>query len=300
MCGTPESDCREADARTVVRLLMPAPHGPLAGVEVRRPGPSGPHWDGSRVALVSGAGGAKEDFLPLMHRLVEAGHRLFAVDLCGQNETPGPDDPAAYGIDAQATDLAVAMTAVCARKPVHLVGHGAGALVAATAVLQARSRERFAPSTYGSLTLVAPCWDAPLTAGDVASADWEPLVARQHRGGTLTDERRALIRQRLARSHPMSMEHLAAAAAAPDLVAALRADGIRMLVVGGAEDPLVPVDRTRELARHLGARHSVVPGAGHLPHHDNPDALAAALTAFWAEDEVRSSRPPAAHQAAAT
>ncbi|MEV5878825.1 alpha/beta fold hydrolase [Streptomyces sp. NPDC052101] len=291
MRGTPDPDGkqsagREADARTVIPLLMPAPHGPLAGVEIRRPGPSGPHWNGSRAALVSGAGGAKEDFLPLMHRLAEAGHRLFAVDLRGQNETPGLDDPAAYGIDALATDMAVAMTAACARKPVHLVGHGAGAVVAATAVVQAGSRKRFAPSTCRSLTLVAPCWDGPMTAGDAQSADWERLVARQHRGGTMTDERRAVIRQRLARSHPMSLRHLASAAAAPDLVAGLRAEGIRILVVGGAQDPLVPADRTRELARQLGARHSVVPGAGHLPHHDNPDALAAALNGFWAEEGV--------------
>ncbi|MGW2420109.1 alpha/beta fold hydrolase [Streptomyces sp. NPDC001709] len=284
MSGTLVSDCKEADGRTLIPMLMPAPHGPLAGVEIRRPGPSGPHWNGSRVALVSGAGGAKEDFLPLMHRLAEEGRRLFAVDLRGQNETPGPDDPAAYGIGALATDLAVAITAACARKPVHLVGHGAGALVAATAVLQARSRERFAPSTYLSLTLVAPCWDGPMTAGDAQPADWELLVARQHRGGTMAGERRAAIRQRLARSHPMSLEHLASAAAGPDLVPALRAEGIRMLVVGGAEDPLAPVDRTAELARQLGARHGVVPGAGHLPHHDNPDALAGTLTAFWAQD----------------
>ncbi|ANP49430.1 pimeloyl-ACP methyl ester carboxylesterase [Streptomyces griseochromogenes] len=284
MSETLDSDRGDADVRTVIPLLMPAPHGPLAGVEIRRPGPSGPHWNGSRAALVSGAGGAKEDFLPLMHRLAEEGHRLFAVDLCGQNETPGPDDPAAYGIDALATDLAVAMTAACARKPVHLVGHGAGALVAATAVLQARSRERFAPSTYRSLTLVAPCWDGLLTADDAVSADWERRMARQHRGGLLAGERRAVIRQRLARSHPMNLEHLASAIAGPELAAGLRAAGIRMLVVGGAEDPLVPVDRTGELARHLGARHGVVPGAGHLPHQDNPGALAGVLTAFWAED----------------
>ena len=286
MYGTRDSDCLEADMRTVIPLVMPAPHGPLAGVEIRRPGPSGPHWDGSRVALVSGAGGAKEDFLPLMHRLVEAGRRLFAVDLCGQNATPGLDDPAAYVMGALATDLAVAMTAVCARKPVHLVGHGAGALVAATAVLQARSRRSFAPSSYSSLTLVAPCWDGLMAVGDAESADWERLVARQHRGGTMADERRAVIRQRLARSHPMSLRNLASATAEPELVAGLRAEGIRMLVVGGAEDPLVPVERTRELAGQLGARHSLVPRSGHLPHLDNPDALAATLTAFWTEHDA--------------
>lgn len=282
-----QSDSGPADAGTVVPLLLPAPHGPLAGVEIRRGGPSGPHWNGSRAALLSGAGGAKEDFLPLMHRLADAGHRLFALDLCGQNETPGLDDPAAYAMGALATDLAVAITAACARKPVHLVGHGAGALVAATAVVQAQSRQKFAPSAYASLTLVSPCWDAPPTVGKTESGDWERLVARQHCGGTMADERRTVIRQRLARSHLMSLEYLASAAAGPDLVAGLRADGIRTLVVGGAEDPLVPVERIRQLARQLGARHRVVPGAGHLPHHDNPDALAGTLAAFWAEAGVR-------------
>ncbi|MET7534330.1 alpha/beta fold hydrolase [Streptomyces goshikiensis] len=59
-------------------------------------------------------------------------------------------------------------------------------------------------------------------------------------------------------------------AAGPDLVVGLRADRVRALVVGGAEDPLVPMDRTRELAQQLGARHSVVSRPGHVPHHDTP------------------------------
>lgn len=283
------------EAVRTIPMRMPAPNGPLVGVQLRQRGLYGPHWNGIRAAFAAGAGGAKEDFLPLMERLVEAGHRLFAVDQCGQHETPGVEDPDAYSLGSLATDLAVSITAACARKPVHLVGHGAGALVVARAVADAASRTVASPSKYRSLTLIAPCWDSPPAGDCVESSDWERLVAVQHRGGDMSEERRTVVRQRLARSHPLALRQMASAVADPDLVPLLRATGLPVLVVSGAEDTLISPSRTEELARQLGARHSVVAGAGHLPHLDTPDALAEILQAFWNEQgqEWTHTVPPA-------
>lgn len=283
------------EAVRTIPTWMPAPNGPLVGVQLRQRGLYNPHWNGVRAAFAAGAGGAKEDFLPLMERLVEAGHRLYAVDQCGQNETPGVENPGAYTLASLANDLAVSITAVCARKPVHLVGHGAGALVAAQAVADAVGREVASPSKYRSLTLIAPCWDGLPAGGCVESSDWERLVAVQHRGGDMSEERRTLVRQRLTRSHPLALRHMASAFADADLVSRVRATGLPVLVVAGAEDALVPQPFTEELARRLGARHSVVAGAGHLPHLDAPDDLAEILQAFWEEQgaEWTHSAPPA-------
>jgi pimeloyl-ACP methyl ester carboxylesterase len=47
--------------------------------------------------LVPGYTGSKEDFIPLLGPLAAAGRRVVAVDMRGQYQTPGPDDPAASG-----------------------------------------------------------------------------------------------------------------------------------------------------------------------------------------------------------
>jgi pimeloyl-ACP methyl ester carboxylesterase len=52
-------------------------------------------------------------------------------------------------------------------------------------------------------------------------------------------------------------------------------------VVWGAADRLLPPEHGRSLAELLGARHEVVPGAGHLAALDAPEAVAAIVTSFW-------------------
>ncbi|GGP92445.1 alpha/beta fold hydrolase [Streptomyces melanogenes] len=273
MSTTADPKAHVLDDRAIIPRWVPAPHGPLTAVEVRQPGTAGPHWDGVRAGLVAGAGGAKEDFTPLMYRLAAAGYRGFAFDQCGQNETPGHDDPEAYSLASLALDLNVALTAACARRLPHLVGHGAGALVAASAVV-AR------PDHYRSLTLLSPGWDAG-AEHDTRADDWEAYLGAQHRAGSLTEERRTVIRQRLERTHPTGLRSLAAAVPDPDLFTRLVATGVPVLVMRGAQDTLVPSARTEELALQLGARHSVIARAGHLTHYDNPDAVAKALAVFW-------------------
>ena len=70
------------------------------------------------------------------------------------------------------------------------------------------------------------------------------------------------------------------------LVAALEAPDVpldRVLVIHGAEDPIVPVANSRRLAGHLGARLVEVPGAGHCPHEEVPGEVEAAVSAFLDE-----------------
>ena len=76
--------------------------------------------------------GTKEDFALLLPLLADAGLRAVAMDLPGQYETPGPDDPAAYTPEA----LSRSVLAVAAQldRP-HLVGHSFGGLVSRAAVI---------------------------------------------------------------------------------------------------------------------------------------------------------------------
>ncbi|CAA9389171.1 MAG: Hydrolase, alpha/beta fold family [uncultured Rubellimicrobium sp.] len=70
----------------------------------------------------------------------------------------------------------------------------------------------------------------------------------------------------------------------PDQTATLRAFRGPALVLHGAEDRLVPLDRARLMAELMpGARLEIIPGAGHLPVLEQPDATNAALRR-WLED----------------
>ena len=106
-----------------VTRTLATPDGPVAVLDA---------GDGPAVLFVPGYTGTKEDFAPLLPLLADAGLRAVAMDLPGQYETPGPDDPAAYTPEA----LSRSVLAVAAQldRP-HLVGHSFGGLVSRAAVI---------------------------------------------------------------------------------------------------------------------------------------------------------------------
>jgi pimeloyl-ACP methyl ester carboxylesterase len=67
----------------------------------------------------------------------------------------------------------------------------------------------------------------------------------------------------------------------PDSGATLAAVSCPTLVVVGAEDTLTPPPESRKMAAAVkGARLVEVPGAGHLPNIEAPEAFNQALVAF--------------------
>jgi pimeloyl-ACP methyl ester carboxylesterase len=114
----------------LTHTLLPTPRGPLAGLEAAPP--DGGDYYCSAV-LVPGHE-PKEVFVPLMRMLVRDGHRVLTLDHRGQQE-PATADLGVEDRAESARDLEVALTAAAARHPVHLVGHGFGADLAARVVL---------------------------------------------------------------------------------------------------------------------------------------------------------------------
>ena len=82
--------------------------------------------------LVPGYTGSKEDFLAILDLLADGSRHVVAIDMRGQFETPGADDPDGYSAAALGADIAAIMHATGAR---HLVGHSYGGLVGREAVL---------------------------------------------------------------------------------------------------------------------------------------------------------------------
>jgi pimeloyl-ACP methyl ester carboxylesterase len=255
--------------------------GPLAVHEAAGPG--------SPVVLLPGYTGSKEDFRLLLAPLSEAGHHALAYDQRGQHESAGPDDPAAYSVDALAGDLLDLLAAL--PRPAHVVGHSFGGIVARAAVLRRPAAARSltllssgpaaltGPRT-AAMQLLRPLLDA---GGIVAVADALDAVAPPHEPPDL----RAFLRARLLASSVTGLVAMGdALTSEPDRVQELAATGVPVLVAHGENDDAWLPALQADMARRLGARHVVVPGAMHSPAVENPAATLATLTAFFAAVEA--------------
>ena len=85
----------------VRRLTIETRRGKFAALEALPP-------NGVRerqpALLVPGYTGSKEDFLLILQALAAAGRQVVAIDMRGQFETPGADDPGAYQLGALAAE----------------------------------------------------------------------------------------------------------------------------------------------------------------------------------------------------
>ena len=265
------------------RTTYDVPGGELVGVELAPAQPRG------TVLLVPGLTGSKEDLVAVLPDLAAAGWRAVALDLRGQHESVGPDDPAAYTVEALAGDV----LAVADRlgTPLHLLGHSFGGLVARAAVLRR-------PEAFRSLVLLAsgpsaltgPRVDvfaflpAVITSGGMAAvADAsDAMNDRDGLGRPLPDAVRVFQRVRWLASSPVGLLAMGEAIATePDRVDALRATGVPVLVAHGEADDAWSPAVQADMAQRLGAAHEVVAGAVHSPAVEQPEATAKALLAFW-------------------
>lgn len=266
-------------------ITLELPSGPLAAL---RATPAG----GPAVAdalLIPGYTGSKEDFVPVLDRLAGAGLRVTAVDLPGQFESPGPDDPAAYAPAQLATCLLQAVAELDG--PVHLVGHSFGGLVARAAVIAQ-------PRAVADLVLMS---SGPAAIGGVRRERLEDLapalpvvgltgIWAALQAGYASEPGyvapgpglEAFLEKRFLAGNPAMLMGMGdALRAEPDRVAELRAAGVRTLVLHGANDDAWLPDVQRDMAHRLGAEYAVVPGAAHSPAAENPDETVRALVEFW-------------------
>ncbi|MEJ5944005.1 alpha/beta fold hydrolase [Pseudokineococcus basanitobsidens] len=281
-------------------LVLDAAVGPLTAARARPRGADGALVEPRGAAvLVPGFTGSKEDFFDLLPRLAAAGWDAWAYSQRGQaDSTWSPDDAGGgRGTGYLLPDLAGDAVEVCRLvgagagprggrgQRVHLLGHSFGGVVARAAAVTA-------PETLASLTML--CSGPHGWLG--RKADLPPRLAAAG-GRSLW----ALEETELAGRPPEDLEPLDAflrlrsertstaallgavqvLASTQDTTDVLAATGLPVLVAHGEDDDAWPQPWQRAMAERLGARHAVVPGAGHLPAAENPAATAALLDDFW-------------------
>jgi pimeloyl-ACP methyl ester carboxylesterase len=246
--------------------------------------------DGSPVLLVPGFTGSKEDFIAVLAPIAAAGHPVLTYDQRGQFESTGPDDPATYDVATLAEDLLE--VAASLGGPVHLLGHSFGGLVSRAATIAA-------PGTVRSLTLLdsgpsAIPHPASTNVGLLAQVlpgmalDTIWAAKRQmeapHELEPPAPHIEAWLRERFLANSPACLKRMAEQLLTePDRTDELAPLALPMLVAYGETDDAWPPQVQADMATRLGAATAVIPGTGHSPAADRPEATAAALLEFWAK-----------------
>jgi pimeloyl-ACP methyl ester carboxylesterase len=250
------------------------------------------------VLMVAGYTGTKEDFAPLLAPLCAAGHRVVALDQRGQYESPGPDDPARYGVAELGADLVAVARQLLdeVRTGLHLVGHSFGGLVGRAAVLTD-------PALFTSLTLlgsgpsrlVGPRAELLAHLAPLLDAGGIRLVHETLEQLSMTDPRAQVVpaptqeflTRRFLANNEAGLRGMAdAMTSEPDRVAELAATGVPVLVAHGAADDAWTPAAQADMAARLGARYEVIPGSIHSPAIENPARTLEVLLDFWASVTV--------------
>jgi pimeloyl-ACP methyl ester carboxylesterase len=275
----------QLSATAAERVELPGRHGPIAALQT---------LPADAVALLlPGYTGSKEDFVPLLDSVAGAGFQAVAIDLPGQYESPGPDDEAEY-LPAR-LGLVVAELVEQLGKPVVLLGHSYGGLVARGAVLAGAEVVGLTLMDTGPGRLTSgerlkglEIGEPLLRANGKADAYRlrEQISARFESWTSLPNELKDFFRARFVGSSAPGLLGMAhALRTQPDLVdelaAELRRREVPAVVVCGENDDAWSVPDQQEMAQRLAVPFHPIPGAAHSPNTENPAGLLEILLPTW-------------------
>jgi pimeloyl-ACP methyl ester carboxylesterase len=249
------------------------------------------HGSGSPLVLAHGFGGSARNFRPQVRGL-QSGHRLVLFDLRGHARSEAPDDPAAYTLDALASDCSRAMESVGVARAV-VGGLSLGAAAGLELALARPERLRglvlasfpaFATSGQGLASIASRFASAIDTHGlEAAGAEfvWGPRSGLDARSA-------ALVRQGFLEHSPAALAHMLRGVI--DRLPTLEGWGSRLegltvptcIVSGGADVGSLTAGRSlAEIIPH--ARHAVIPSAGHVVNLERPREFNKIISEFLEE-----------------
>lgn len=246
------------------------------------------------VVLVHGAGGRADRWAGTLEALAARGYRACAPDLPGHGFA-AKGDGVACSVPAYREFLAALLDAIGAASAV-LVGTSLGGHVAAAFAASAPDRVK-ALALAGSLGLV-PVGEEVRARVRAGLADQSPEAVRAKLRRLFGDEAvpEGLVEEDArinnspgARISLDALGRYVAERLDDDVVGETLA-AIPLLLLWGEQDRSVPLDVGRAAARRFPhAQLVVLPGAGHAPYLDRPEAFNRALIDFL---DASSPAPP--------
>jgi pimeloyl-ACP methyl ester carboxylesterase len=234
------------------------------------------------VLLVHGWPNSGRVWRPLAEALLLGGGvRLVAPDLRGFGQSDKPD--AGYTC-AQFADDVLAVADALDLTNYALVGHSMGGKIAQLAAARG-------PANLSALILLAPATLAGADPGEEKKAEQraahgdpakiEALVSAMAAHQLNKNDSALLIEDGL-QATPPAWNGWINVMRGEDFAGEAASIAVPTLVLAGARDPLRSEDALRQgvAQRIAGAQFATLPGVGHLPHLEDPVALAALLLNF--------------------
>ena len=246
---------------------------------------------GPTVLLLHDADGGHLSFAPQLETLATAGWRAVAWDMPGYGRS-APVEP--YGFKGLAQRALLLLDALQCDAAT-LVGHGFGAMLALELALREPARVRRLVLCAGGPPLDAAshaAWVAPRLARLEQGLDMAALAAQvveRDAGAQALPEGLQLARHALGHVHAATYRRaLQALTSFTHGAAALMRVSMPTLLIGGEQDRCAPPEALLALAHVLpDARVQLMPGVGHWPQLENPEAFEQSLLEFLAEPARR-------------
>ena len=250
---------------------------------------------GPTVLMLHGSGGNFRSFAPQVEALASVGFRGVSWNMPGYGQS-APIEPYSFmGLAASCVHLIEMLMADAPRRSVALVGHGMGGMLAQEVAVRR-------PDLVHQLVLVATApavqpgdnYDHVISEGlrwldegrdMLAVAD---ALVPQLVGPAALPEGVQLARFCHSQVHAATWRRALEAMRGFDRRAALGQIAAPTLLVAGEQDRVAPPDTLAAMAQAIPAAQLLtLPGAGHLPHLEQPDAFDAALMHFLRTARMR-------------
>jgi len=252
------------------------------------------------LVLVHGFTGFRQDFAGVIDALLPSAERVLALDLRGHGASTHTGDAATYTFEVLASDLVAALAALGIAR-CDLLGHSMGGMLAQRVALAAP--ERIASLLLLSTSAEPLAWineDHIRLAAYVGKEQGMAKLAELLRARAGDDPTRGEADRRLERewgarefwawrdariiaTDPVAYQALGLALKhAPDIRARLSAIRCPTTAIVGALDSEFAEASARVAAAIPGARHVVIPNAGHQPQLEAREAFVGAVRAHLA------------------
>lgn len=241
--------------------------------------------DGPIVVLSNSLGTDFRLWDPLLPHLPE-GLRLIRYDKRGHGLSSCPDSP--YTIEDHRDDL-IGLLDRLAIKGAVIVGLSVGGMIAqalgaarpdlAKALVLCDTGHKIGPPEVWQTRIEAIQGGGIASLSDAILERWFSERFRQERKEAL-----ALWRAMLTRTPAQGYLGTCHAIQKADLTEGTKGLGMPVTCLVGSEDGATTPDLVRSMADLIGADCHVIDGAGHLPHIEAPEAVAAIIGGFFREN----------------